>query len=224
MQRLRFERKWLFIVILIAIGGLFVWQCVRFKEANTSLTQIYSHITLPEVDFPENPQLKEQLYEMIADNRDDAHKNGIYFVGLDYDYDDALEINRNRIIAQLTWHRSTSFCYFDLKGYFTVNNATFIIGYSDIPLQIVSPGQSRKMFKSEPLIPLFGKNVGWGSEYIIESGKYSHIRTLRLEFNEKIAKEYADSIQRELDAKNDSLSIEIGKLLISDNDSLDDIE
>lgn len=187
--------KKIIYVVIAVIAGLFIWQCVKFEYDNCDYIP---EIRLPEVCFPENPQLKRQISEMVADLRDDeVPGSGIYIVRISYGEGSLGYENRNKININIEWYKSTDYDNRIFCGYFTDNNRTFIIHTYRLPVQIISPGKSWRTFKPEPFFPLFGKNIKWTREFVIESGKYSLVKASRWEFNEKIYQESWDSFRAE---------------------------
>lgn len=188
------------ITVVIIVSILILWQYLEYRKANS---RILPEVRLQEVDFHDSPQLKKLIYDMATEMNPETKENPIYIVSI-FNTTGPLPIlfsNKEewRLKIVINWYKNIYFCRYGLSGYFVEGNSVFIVGYSIIPLHIVSPGKSWRTFKSQTAYPLFGKNIKRDYSYIIDY-KIDPTRfsaendSARMVFDEKTARRYRDSI------------------------------
>lgn len=189
--------KRIIIILAIIVCGLSAWQCIEYFNANS---RVIPEIRLQEIEFPENPGLKERICGMVAEMDPETKRKPVYLVNI---FNDTPHIMTSNLIVMINWYKNPYFCYDDdYSGYFREGNSLFIVGMSDVWMRIVDPGKSWRTFKSQPAYPLFGKNVRWSYSFEIDSCGFSpKWGAVRMEFDDKTAQNYRDSLQNIIDER-----------------------
>lgn len=188
----------LIITVIAIVCTLIIWQYLEYRKANS---RVLPEIRLQEIYFPDNPQLKKQISDMVADMDPETKENPVYIVSIftsPYRYD----VNKLKVV--INWYKNLYFANEDcFAGYFQEGNSVFIVGISELEVRLVRPGKSWRTFKSQTAYPLFGENVRWSYSYKYDSfGFTPFLKAERVEFDERIAKWYRDTIQSIVDSSD----------------------
>lgn len=192
MKKLKNNCVTIIIIVLAIIFGVIVWSYIEWHNANSN---VIPEIRLQEIDFPENPQIKKKIYQLTERMDSETKGNRIYIVNIYCNRISALKGDINDLRITINWVKDIYSCSKNFQGYFLEENSIFIVRGSEIPIEIVSPGKSWRIFKSQTAYPFIGKNVRWSYCYsLIYGNVFELYAPKRLEFNEKIARRYRDSL------------------------------
>lgn len=186
------------LILIAIIIGAGLWRFVEYTIENIESAL---DLRIQKIAFPDHPRLSRQILEMTEEMDDETKENRIYFVNI-FRIPDSLQQSDSDKLKVIINHYKNDYFKTDFNGYFVEGNSTFIVGYSAIPMQIVSPGKSWRTFKSKPAYPFWGKNVCWSYCFSVNSCDFTQIKIpRRMEYDAEIAQKYRDSINVIYDKK-----------------------
>lgn len=192
------------LILIITVIGIGLWLFVGYTIENIN---VVPQIRIQKISFPDYPRLNKQILDMTAEMDDETKENRTYFINI-FKFPDSLQqTDSGKLKVIINHYKHNYFRQMEFNGYFVEGESIFIVGQSDIRLQLVTPGKSWRTFKSQTAYPFFGKNVQWSYCFCVDSCGFKQIKEpRRLEYDAEIAEKYRDSIN---DAYYEKLDYEI---------------